>query len=358
MSRQMRNSGQTNDIPRSILLKGATWERLSCTAQEQIVEQAFRYWRKSGFPYFHLSAQELEQDFTRVLNHGWDRVFKNGHLTCSTAGLRLANAYQRGMWTARVSRYLSPMDVFRSDDLLRQAIRRAFRIWPTRYGANASSLRRMLKSFPSAASVSNYRPAIARAVIGKYAPEGGTIVDFAAGYGGRLLGAIAANRSYLGIEPNKRQILGFQRMLRAIRARRFACPQTRFLHGPAEYHLPRLPGRSADLVFSSPPFFDWERYSTDAMQSFRRYPNYEQWRTEFLRPVISDSFRILRMKGFLVLNVTNGNRRPDPLEVRAIAQASGFTTKATYRMAIPKIPYLHPRNGKAVKHEFLLIFQK
>lgn len=358
MSQRTGVYGKTSDIPRSILLKGAAWRKLSCRAQEQVVERAFQYWRKRGFPYYRLSAQELQQDFTRVLNHGWDRVFKNRHLTCSTAGLRLANTYQRGMWTARVSRYLSPMDVFRSDHLLRQAIRRAFRIWPTRYGANASSLRRMLKSFPSAASVSNYRPAIARAVIGKYAPEGGTVVDFAAGYGGRLLGAIAANRFYVGIEPNKRQIQGFKQMRRAIRAQRFACPKTQFLHGPAEYHLPRLPGRSVDLVFSSPPFFDWERYSTDAMQSFRRYPTYEQWRAEFLSPVISDSFRILRKKGFLVLNVTNGNRRPDPLEVRAIAEASGFTTKATYRMAFPKIPYLHPRNGKAVKHELLVVFQK
>jgi tRNA1(Val) A37 N6-methylase TrmN6 len=219
-------------------------------------------------------------------------------------------------------------------------------------------LRRILKSFPSAASVSNYRPAIAHAVIGKFAPEGGTVVDFAAGYGGRLLGAIAANCCYIGIEPNKRQIVGFRRMQRAIRAQRFECPQTQFLHGPAEYHLPRFPARSADLVFSSPPFFDWERYSNDAMQSFKRYPRYEEWRAEFLEPVISDSFRILRRRGYLVLNATNGNRRPDPSEVKAIAEASGFTTTATYRMAFPKIPYLHPRNGKAVKHEFLLVFQK
>lgn len=353
-----RLSRESKELPDGILLKGATWQRLSLRGQDRVVERAFRYWRENGFPYYRLSARELVQDFTRVLDHSWDRVLRNRCLTCSTAGLRLANAYQRSMWTARVSRYLSPMDVFRNDDLLRQAIRRAFRIWPTRYAANPSSLRRILKSFPSAASVSNYRPAIARAVIGKFAPKGGTVVDFAAGYGGRLLGAIAANRCYIGIEPNKQQIVGFKRMQRAIRAQSFECPQTQFLHGPAEYHLPRFPARSADLVFSSPPFFDWERYSNDAMQSFKRYPRYEEWRAEFLEPVISDSFRVLRRSGYLVLNTTNGNRRPAPSEVMAIAKASGFTTTATYRMAFPKIPYLHPRNGKAVKHELLLVFQK
>lgn len=355
---KLRLSRESKELPDGILLKGAAWQRLSAKAQDRVVEQAFQYWRENGFPYYRLSSRELVQDLNRVLSYSWERVSRNRCLACSTAGLRLANAYQKGMWTARVSRYLSPMDVFRNDELLKKAIRRSFRIWPTRYGANPSSLRRILKSFPSAASVSNYRPAIARAVVGKFAPEGGTVVDFAAGYGGRLLGAIAANRCYVGIEPNKRQILGFDQMKRALIAQRIKCPQTRFLHGPAEYHLPRLPSRSADLVFSSPPFFDWERYSNGATQSFRRYPQYELWRSEFLQPVIFDSFRILRKNGFLVLNVTNGNRKPHPSEVKALAETSGFATRAIYRMAFPKIPYLHPRNGKVVKHELLLVFQK
>lgn len=346
------------DIPASILIKGAAWRMLSQRAKNRIVQRAFRYWRQRGFPYYRLRGEELRHDFVRVLNYSWDRAFRNGQLASSTAGLRLANAYQRGMWTARVSRYLTPMDVFQSDALLRQAIRRSFGLWPTRYGANASSLRRILKSFPGAASVSNYRPAIARAVIEKYAPEGGRVVDFAAGYGGRLLGALAAKRFYMGIEPNKRQILGFRQMERAIRAQGFDCPSAKFLHGPAEQRLPKLPSRSVDLVFSSPPFFDWERYSTDDMQSFRRYPRYEDWKCEFLRPVITDSARILRRKGFMVVNVSNGNRRPNPAEMRAIAKSSGLRLIATYRMAFPKIPYLHPRNGGAVKHELLMIFQK
>jgi|ERR1700723_40054 len=349
---------EMTEIPRDILIKGAVWQKLPRKTRDQIVEVAFQYWRGRGFPYYALSPLEIKREFTRVLNHGWDRVFRNKQLTCSTAGLRLANAYQPGMWSARVSRYLSPMDVFRNDRLLRRAIQRAFHIWPTRYAANASSLRRILKSFSSAASVSNYRPAIARAVIGKYTPEGGTVVDFAAGYGGRLLGALAAKRFYIGIEPNRRQLVGFKQMERAIRAQGFDCPKTKLLHGPAEHHLPKLPGRTADLVFSSPPFFDWEKYSNNAMQSFKRYPRYEDWQSKFLRPVIANSVRILRKKGFMVVNVTAGNRRPNPFEMRSIAEASGLTMVARYRMAFPKIPYLHPRDGKAVKHELLLVFQK
>ena len=67
------------------------------------------------------------------------------------------------MWSVRVSRYRSPMDVFLDDDLLLAALKRAWKVWPDRFGANASSLRRMLKTFPGTASVSNFRPTLLEA---------------------------------------------------------------------------------------------------------------------------------------------------------------------------------------------------
>lgn len=358
MNKTSREEPVRGKAPGFFLLKGAEWRNLSKRSRERVVEDAFRYWRATGFPYYRLSRVELRQDFTRVLKHDWERVCREGKLISSNGGLRLANAYQPAMWRVRVSRYLSPMDVFRDDDLLKAAIRRAFKIWPTRYPANASSLRRMLKTFPSAASVSNYRPAIARAVISRFSRPGARVVDFCAGYGGRLLGALAADRFYLGIEPNGHQIRGFERMQRAIVKEGFRLPGTKFVQGAAEQHLADLPAGFADLVYSSPPFFNWEKYSGGALQSFKRYPTYDLWQAKFLNPVIKYSFRVLRKGGFMAINVTNGNRRPSPSEIRSIAESCRFTELATYPVVFPNVPYLHPRDGKSVKHELLMIFEK
>jgi hypothetical protein len=358
MKETSRHERKRNEVPEFFFLKGSDWRNLPARSREKVVKDAFRYWRASGFPYHRLSKSELRQDFNRVLNHDWERVCRDGQLVSSNGGLRLANAFQPTMWRVRVSRYLSPMDVFRDDNLLRAAIRRAFQIWPTRYAANPSSLRRMLKTFPSAAGVSNYRPAIARAVISKFSGPGATVVDFCAGYGGRLLGALAADRFYLGIEPNSSQIRGFERMKRAIRKEGFRLPRTRFVQGAAEQCLTELPGRFADLVYSSPPFFNWEKYSNGALQSFKRYPTYDQWQANFLYPVIKHSFRILRRGGFMAINVTNGNRRPSPAEMRSIAEECKFGETGSYPVAFPKVPYLHPRDGRSVKHELLMVFQK
>jgi hypothetical protein len=339
-------------------LRGAQWSKLSKKERTRYVDRAFRFWRTEGFPHYRLSTKQVRLEFLRVLNLDWRRLFSRGDIRSSNAGLRLANAYQPRMWSARVSRYLSPMDVFHDDELFRKAITRSLTIWPRRFGANASSLRRILKTFTSTASVSNYRPAVAKAIISKYSRNSSVVVDFSAGYGGRLLGALALDRQYVGIEVNKSQILGYRRMRRDIIAAGFALPSSRFLRGRAEKTLTKIPGSAADLVYSSPPFFNWERYSNSSEHSYKRYDTFEQWRSEFLVPVITQSIRILSKKGHLVLNVTDGKRLPTSHDVQFVARSLGFTLVDSHRMIFPKVPYLHPRNGNPTKKEVLLVFQK
>jgi len=345
---------------RSVLeLRGSAWQRLRPDARATAVRHAFEFWRSHGFPYYRLGAAQLRQEMSTLVDKDTRSIFGKRDLRASNAGLRLANSFQPRMWSARVNRYLSPMQVFRDDQLLKKAIERSFRIWPDRFGANASCIRRILKSFPGAASVSNYRPTIAKAVISKYCPKRGTVVDFSAGYGGRLLGSIAARRDYIGIEPNRAQVNGFIKMSRAISTAGFVVPAVRFLNGPAEKELLGLEACFADLVFSSPPFFDWEHYSRSNDQSFRRYPRYDVWLAEFLSPVVLQSHRVLKRKGRLVLNVTNGNRLPTPEDVSHVARSAGFQPPSTvYEMVFPKLPYLHPRGKGPVKRELIMVFER
>lgn len=346
------------EVSASLQIRGADWLKLRPKAREAVVERAFRFWRNHGFPFYRLSPHQIRQDVCTLLAKDPHSVFDGKDLRTSNSGLRLANSFQPRMWSTKVNRYLSPIQVFRDNTLLRKAIERSFRIWPDRSGASASCIRRILKTYPGAASVSNYRPMIAKAIMSRYCPEGGTVVDFAAGYGGRLLGAIAARRNYIGIEPNRAQMKGFLKMSETIKAQGFDLPSLKFLNGTAETELPRFERARAQLVFSSPPFFDWEHYSRSNSQSFRRYPKYEAWLGGFLRPVIEQSYRILKRSGYLALNVTNGNRLPTPADVANIAIAAGFQLPTVHEMVFPKVPYLHPRDRGPVKRELIMIFRK
>jgi SAM-dependent methyltransferase len=338
-------------------IRGGNWATFDRSERAEIVEQAFTYWRDRGFPYYRLTPKEARQEFSRLREKDWKAVFTASGLHSTNVGVRLANAFQPAIWKVRVHRFRSPMDVFRDDDLLRKAIERSLTIWPERFGANAACLRGILKTFPDTASVSNYKPMVAKAVMAKYS-EGGPIVDFSAGYGGRLLGALALNRSYIGIEPNKAQIAGCLRMTKALSRFHFSLPEIQLMNGVAEEELSHFPNDFAELVFSSPPYFNWERYSESRNQSFKRFPGFEEWRTRFLEPVIAESYRILKNQGHLVLNVTNGNRLPSATHVKAAARSVGFRFLTVHKMVLRKVPYLHPRNGKIVKTELLLVFRK
>lgn len=173
------------------------------------------------------------------------------------------------------------------------------------YGARASTLRRMLRSFSNTVGVSNFRPTAARAIIHRYSRPGGRILDFSAGYGGRSLGALTLGRNYVGIDPSGPQVRGLQNMIQVCGPKACYRGHAEILHGPAEGILPEIRGGSFDLVFSSPPHFDRERYGSEPDQSFIRFPTLQQWLDGFLRVALVESARVLRKRGWLVLNVGN-----------------------------------------------------
>ncbi len=339
-------------------LRGQDWLSLPGRAQRELLKRAFHYWRKNGFPYYNLSEQEIDREFSNLQASEVFRFIGKTGFAGSTIGLRLANNFHPQMWSVRVSRYRSPMDVFTDDALLAAAIERAWRIWPDRYGARPSSLRRILKSFPGTAAVSNFRPTLSRAVIATHSAAGDTIVDFASGYGGRLVGCVSLNRRYVGIEPCHAQLVGLNRTVDSLSKRLAGASEATIIAGCAEDLLIGLPSRFANLVFSSPPYYDWEKYSDHPSQSFVRYATYQDWLEGFLAPVIHESCRILRSGGKLILNVSGRQRYPTAADVRKLARDVGFASKRAIPILITRIPYLHPRNGCPYKPELLLIFEK
>src|SRR5713226_8433681 len=98
-------------------LKGQDWLLAKPHRQEHLVEVAFRFWRRRGFPYYTLSTAAVETEFRRLLLFDWRRAFVGNRLRGPSLGLRLANSFHPAMWSVRVSRYRSPMDVFQDDAL-------------------------------------------------------------------------------------------------------------------------------------------------------------------------------------------------------------------------------------------------
>ena len=60
-----------------------------------------------------------------------------------------------------------------------------------------------------------------------------------------------------------------------------------------------------DFVFTSPPYFHREQYSQDETQSFKAYRTYEEWRDNFLCPTLENAAESLKNDRYICWNIAN-----------------------------------------------------
>ena len=63
--------------------------------------------------------------------------------------------------------------------------------------------------------------------------------------------------------------------------------------------------QSFDLVFTSPPFFDFEIYSNEKTQSIQSFPKFNDWIVQFLFVSLTKSWEQLEIGGHLVIHLND-----------------------------------------------------
>jgi hypothetical protein len=310
---------------------------------------AFEYWRRQGFPYPTFSHSVARREI-RLLESIHARHLARVLSRPSMVGLQTANSFHPQMWSARV-RGRSPVECFCDDRLLRKCLERAIRFWPDRRCWNARSVR-ILVSIQNRGRVSNFRPSVARALIRTFAPTDGRIVDFSAGYGGRLLASLVCKCEYFGVDPARAQCAGLRKMARALDGK------ASIIRGCAEDVMPTFRSKSVDLVFSSPPYFRLEKYSEETSQVWLRHKTYDQWLSRFLEPVLVESHRTLKTSGHLLLNVADTAAHSIATDALRIARDVFGAPVRTYHMAMSTNPADKARSGRLLKTEPIFVFRR
>lgn len=162
---------------------------------------------------------------------------------------------------------------------------------------------------------------------------------------------MASGTPYIGIDPNKVSVGNNRRMVSDL-GELFQFPKPTLIEACAEDVL----GRglyNPDLIFTSPPYFDVERYSTDETQSYLRHPTLEGWYKGFLAPCIAGSFSDLTPNGHLVINV-NPNMADKVLE---LALDVGFHHVVTWKMALSQHQYNKKTCG-LYRYEPVMVFRR
>jgi DNA modification methylase len=345
----------TSDGSEIVSLFGREILRLGSKRRKHYLKRALEYWRASGFPYVRLSPSQVDSQYRALANTRLE-ASQDGHLLGSSCvGLRLANSYHPQMWHARSHGHKrSPFDYFQDDYHLRNMLERAPRFWPNKRCWSPQAVRNLARIY-SGGRVANFRPVVARSVVHRFSGIGDLVLDFSAGYGGRLLACLTLGRAYMGIDPAAKQVFGLKRMYDDLRV--YSSARVEIVRGCAEEALADVRRQSADLVFSSPPFFKLEVYSDEPSQSAHRYATYDAWRSLFLQVVVAQSHRVLRRKGFFAINVSN--HRTAPLESDTLRLASKlFRHSSTISVEMRARPLERSQNGRAFRTEPIHVFQK
>jgi len=320
------------------------------------IELAFQYWRGHGFPYPQLTRLEREKEFRRLSALSPEQLIQSGAVQPTTVGLRLANSFHPGLWGVPAGRHArAPMDHFENDETLRKLLSRAPNFWPDRRCWNAQCVRSVLRIY-GGGRVSNFRPAAARAIISRYSEAGSTVLDFSAGFGGRLLGCLTLKRHYIGIEPAVAQMRGLCKMASTLRD--LTSTSVELIKGCAEDVMPGLQRRSVDLIFSSPPYYKVERYSSEPTQSYQRYPTYDAWKDRFLYSVLAASHRLLKPDGLLVINLADTSRHAIATDMIGLGLRLYRRRRMLKLLMHSRPEQRSTRNGAAYRWEPVFVLQK
>ncbi len=338
-------------------LYGHEWLNLSPTRQKTHLHEALIYWRAKGFPYYAFSKHQIAQKFQQVSTTRSERMFlAENQLQASSVGLGLANYFHPQMWSVATKKYKAPIENFNDDETLMKCIRKGFELWPHRKAASPSGIRRIIAVYKDTRRVANFRPTAAKAIIERYSKPGDKILDFSAGYSGRLLASLTLDRHYVGWDPCSLQVEGLKTTIRTIKDLCSPIGSAEIHHVCAEDEI-SITTQKFDLIFSSPPYFDHEHYSNEKTQSYLRYPDYLRWKKQFLEKIIYRSQGILKPRSYFILNISNingNNLADDAFEI--CNKFLSHETTLNLRMGVLPFNRKH-RNNTPFRYEPIYVFR-
>jgi hypothetical protein len=127
-----------------------------------------------------------------------------------------------------------------------------------------------------------------------------SVLDPCAGWGDRMVGAASSSlvERYVCFDPNTTLRPGYAALMKLFghEVTELSAQKLQFSNGFAQYALPfeegalQLPDCSFDLVFTSPPFFDYEMYNPRNPQ----YGDEGNWIERFYKPLFIQACRLVK----------------------------------------------------------------
>ena len=335
-------------------------QKPKCNVDPRMLKTILEHYQKEGFPYQKLSDHEKLQEFVELMELETPKIMDKTFISNST-GVALANFYHPHRYEVVCNNHKTAISVFKRQWQLERCIKKCIALSGS---VDDAKLRSMLSIFEGTQVASNFPPGTAKMIYDYFLPSGGCIWDMSCGFGGRLLAALSLkNIHYHGTDPSTKTFYGLRKMCNDLKTLglEFMIPQI-FNQG-SEIDLP-IEDKSIDFCFTSPPYFDTEKYALEDTQSYKAYPYPSIWIKKFIGGTAENCHRVLKQNHLVALNIANVKSFPN-LEKETVKEfcLHGFVLDDTYFLAYSMMPGRGKKNkqfesGKQYRKEPIFIFRK
>lgn len=266
-------------------------------------EEIFKAYReKNIFPIIYYNEEGIKKEIQKcvdkkveIKNNLLDLKFNQGSSLCRFLFPNLLDVAVRGAENNTM------LKRFYDDNKLKRAIDFSLRF---KKHATPSEIRSSLELIGGGVAT-NFPPMKAKAIYEKYCPKDGTIFDFACGFGGRMLGALSSknNYTYIGVEPcvetfqHLNELGGYvEEVTGRENSFKVYCEGSE-----THYQEPE----TIDFAFSSPPYFNLEKYSDADTQCYIKFPTLESWEEGYIRPTVANIFKMLKPNSYYAVNIAD-----------------------------------------------------
>lgn len=323
------------------------------------VEVIFKYYRKHGFPHYKIREDEKHSHMRKLRKFDVSTIFEDKKIIQTMHALRLAWSYFPFFWEIQCGNSMkSPMETFNDDKKFKSTIKKCWK-WQLKHWSgeglrahnkfHENRLRQSIKIYTGTQSVSNFRPTAAKLIYEKYGGDG-VIWDPSSGWGGRLLGFLAASNTkhYIGTEPATRIYEGLLKMKKDFS---YLNKKVDIYKCGSEDYIPDK--NSLDLCFTSPPYFDTEKYSDEPTQSYIKFPTEDKWMNEFMRKTMENCYYGLKDGKYMLINIANTPKHKFIEEgTIRVAEEIGFDYEDIIQLTLSSVM------GAGYKYESIFIFRK
>lgn len=321
------------------------------------------YRSKNIFPINYYTHNGILNEIKKCI--AYDAHFDGDTVSCGAGvGTGLCNFLFPNLYDTVSAKDLKKVDgeyarkKFYEDDFLKKAIRIAIQ-----YGKSTPQPSSIYSGIGLCGSLpSNFRPMNAKSIWNRFTEPGDTVLDFACGFGGRLLGALSSkkNLKYIGCDPNTETQSHLKELgdyIEEVTGRKNSFE----LHVCGSEDL-EIPDNSVDFAFASPPYFDLELYSTEETQSSIKFPTLESWLEGYVRGTIKMLYKALKPKKFYAVNIADFTSPSGGIchfvdEWSRISEEEGFERMPNLYLGIPaRAGSMEKENGE-MKKEVILVFK-